>query len=146
VRKTSAFQNARRTHCLRAGETDKRPGGAIAIVRACQRARARRARPVGVLTAKKTVIRFRHNNIWPQQRVSANPATTCNTTQSSARKVVMVDLEVVSLAKTPGGQRHATRGAERSGFFRVEEIRPDAPGASAVDRGSDTRGVFRTGQ
>jgi hypothetical protein len=70
-----------------------------------------------VLTAKKTVIRFRHNNTWPQQRVSATRTKTRDTTQSSARMVVMVDSGVVFPAKAPGRWKHATRGAMRSGFF-----------------------------
>jgi hypothetical protein len=62
--------------------------------------------------------------------------------------VGMVDSGVVSSAKTRGPSNHATRDAIRSGFFRVEQyqIRHDALCASSVDRGSDTRGAFRTGQ
>ncbi len=146
VLKTSALANTTQGR----GQRPREPGGRRGHIGRAMCAREavplHHAAAFRVLTAKKTVIRFRHNNRWSQQRVSANPATTCNTTQSSARKVVMVDSGVVSLAKAPDGQGHATRGAERSGFFSVEVIRFDAPGASAVDRGSDTRGAFRTGQ
>src|SRR5690606_19017772 len=57
-----------------------------------------RASCARVLTVKKTVIRFRHNNTW-QQRVSANPTTLRDTTQSSARMPGMVDSVVVSPGK-----------------------------------------------
>ncbi|WP_132986458.1 hypothetical protein [Luteimonas terricola] len=110
-----------------------------------------RAVPSGrrrVLTPKKTVIRFRHNNTWQQKRVSANQATARDTTQSSAGMPGMVGSGVVSPAKTRGPSNHATRDALRSGFFRIEryQIRHDALCASSVGRGSDTRGAFRTGQ
>ena len=70
-----------------------------------------------VLTPKKTVIRFRHNNTWPQKRVSATRTTTRDTTQSSRRMVGKVDSGVVSPAKT---RRHASmQPAARcaAGFF-----------------------------
>jgi hypothetical protein len=96
--KTSPFLSAHRTHHACAGRATTSKPHIVDVIRRARAACRRCAAVSGVLTAKKTVIRFRLNNSWPQQRVSANPATTSSTTQSSARKVVMVDAGVVSLA------------------------------------------------
>jgi hypothetical protein len=58
-----------------------------------------------------------------------------------------VDAGFVSLAKTQKTRINETRDALRRGFFVAASklaacrIRPGAPGASAVDRGSDSRDV-----
>jgi len=81
-----------------------------------------------------------------------------------------VDTGSVSLSKTPQTFEYRTRDARRGGFFvarhgrdglaidvdvsadarvargRPNKIRPGAPRASAVDRGSDSRGAVLTGQ
>jgi hypothetical protein len=80
-----------------------------------------------------------------------------------------VDAGNVSLAKTTNAIPTSTRDAACSGFFHVPELPSSASGrrspvailsamrghsrirsvalcASAVDRGSDTRGAVRTGQ
>jgi hypothetical protein len=82
-----------------------------------------------------------------------------------------VDTGSVSFSKTPQTFEYRTRDARRGGFFvarhgrnglaidvdgsadarlaradRPNQIRPGAPRASAVDRGSDSRGAVLTGQ
>lgn len=153
VHKTRGFSHLRAKHAARCGDHGSRAGrdrgdAAVDRDRPAPRRCAQR-----VLTPKKTVIRFRHNKTWPQQRVSATRSTTRVTTQSSARLVDTVDSGVVSPAKAPGPSMQATRRALRSGFFRESGngwpancIRHDAPSASSVGRGSDTRGRFSTGQ
>ncbi len=134
--KTSGFEHA----CMFASRASRDRALALPVPFAAQRAgtvgervKTRRRR---VLTPKKTVIRFRHNKTWPQKRVSATRTTTRNTTQSSARMVDTVDSGVALSSKAPGPRMHATRGAVRSGFFRVE----------GPARGSVVRSLGDTGQ
>lgn len=117
VLKTSAFMRAHRYACIRTAADGSGPGVAFAVDGDDHGARTAPSRRRRVLTVKKTVIRFRHNNTWPQKRVSATQSPARDTTRSSTRMVVMVDAGVVSPAKLEGhpGMQPAARSA--AGFF-----------------------------
>jgi hypothetical protein len=127
------------------------PAARTAPARAC-RGWSNDAVPVdkrrrGLLTKKKTVIRFRAKQTLLRKRVSQNNTTTRSTKRTSARTIKTVDAGFVSFAKRSDTSNTGTRDASRRGFFiaarlaPAHRIRPGAPGASAVGRGSDSRDV-----
>lgn len=117
VLKTSAFLHVRLGVRIPIGASGAHPRPASAADGAGKRGFAPRPWRRRVLTPKKTVIRFRHNNRWPHKRVSATQATTRDTTQSSARMVVMVDSGVVSLAKVHEPANMQPVAPRAAGFF-----------------------------
>lgn len=107
-----------------------------------------------VLTAEKTVIRFRPNQGSQPQRVGSIKKTTHADKQCSARLVMTVDAGVVSFDKTHDLPDAKPASLRQAGFFMEaghrdrrgrrlpHQIRCGAPGALAVSHGSDTRGGF----
>jgi hypothetical protein len=111
-----------------------------------------------LLTVEKTVIRFRPSRHTLRTRVSIKIATTRSTTRTSARTIDTVDAGSLSSAKTLAAKNSPAKTPTTTFFIepaapgaagfllpaplrRACRIRPGAPCAPAVDRGSDSRGV-----
>jgi hypothetical protein len=128
------------------------------VARETRRRPGRKKDCVRLLTVEKTVIRFRPSRHPLRTRVSIKIATTRSTTRTSARTIDTVDAGALSSAKTFKAKSSSAKSPTTSfftkpaapgvaGFLlpgparRACRIRPGAPCAPAVDRGSNSRGV-----
>jgi len=76
----------------------------------------------GLLTKKKTVIRFRAKQTSLRKRVSRKYTTARSTKRTSARTQMTVDAGFVSLAKRNDTIFKGTRDARRRGFFIAAQV------------------------